>query len=304
MGGEIAILWEKLRVPEDEQRAFTKSVQGLGTDTIQKGEKELKRLHALKSEMLGNLIYEARETIGSLWEQTNATPECRQFFDGFIVQEEDLFDDELLEKHEDYIVTLQARLEQMKPILRLIERREAVLRDRLEYEDLQKDSDRLKQRGAAMTKQLMAEEKMAKRIKRDLPKLTETLKEALAEWKQVHGEDFQYKGQVYFDVMTRQDEDWKQYKAEEIHRKLIKKQEEKAFVDNRFAATAVQQHPNKKRPTTKPLGDSTSNHNIANGVEQQQQTKKLALKSRTQSHDVTSAVPVRLLGEKHPSTRF
>lgn len=286
MGGEIAILWEKLRVPEEEQRAFTKSVQGLGTDTIQKGEKELKRLHVLKSEMLGNLIHEARETIRSLWKQTNATPECRQSFTAFYVQNEDLFDDEILEKHEDYIGTLQARLEQMKPILRLIERREAVLRDRLEYEDLQKDSDRLKQRGAAMTKQLMAEEKMAKRIKRDLLKLTETLTETLVEWKHVHDEDFQYKG---------------------LHRKLKKKQEEKAFVDNRFT-TAQQQQPNKKRPT-KPLGDNTSNHNIAGVTAQQerQPSNKLPSKARTQSHDVLSsktAAPQRSLGEKHQSTRF
>jgi Ase1/PRC1/MAP65 family protein len=305
MGGEIAILWEKLRVPEEEQSAFTKSVQGLGTDTIQKGEMELKRLHSLKSEMLGNLIYEARETIRSLWEQTNATPECLQIFTAFNVQDEDLFDDELLEKHDDYIGTLQARLEQMKPILRLIERREAVLRDRIEYEDLQKDSDRLKQRGAAMTKQLMAEEKMAKRIKRDLPKLTETLTETLAEWKQVHDEDFQYKGHVYLDVMARQEEEWKQYKAEEMHRKLKKKQEEKAFVDNRMTAQNPAAGPSKKRPT-KPLADSTSSHNIE-AVQQQQPSKKLPLpsKARTQSHDVSKvAVPVRSLGEKHPSTKF
>jgi protein regulator of cytokinesis 1 len=38
MGAEIAMLWEKLRVPDDEQLAFTESVQGLGMDTIEKGE--------------------------------------------------------------------------------------------------------------------------------------------------------------------------------------------------------------------------------------------------------------------------
>ena len=44
MGASIAMLWEKLRIPEEEQRAFTESVQGLGLDTIAKGEAELERL--------------------------------------------------------------------------------------------------------------------------------------------------------------------------------------------------------------------------------------------------------------------
>lgn len=298
MGGEIAILWEKLRVPEEEQRSFTKSVQGLGTETLQKGEAELKRLHSLKAEMLGNLIYEARETIRFLWDQTNTAPEFQLRFTPFNVQDEDLFDDELLERHDDYIETLEARLEQMKPILRLIERREAVLRDRLKYDDLQKDPDRLKQRGAAMTKQLMEEEKMAKRIKRDLPKLTETLREIVDEWKHVHKEDFQYKGEIYIDVMARQEEEWRHYKADEMHRKLKKKQEEKAFVDNRFLAAP--QQPSKKR-AAKPLGDSWSNHNVVVAAAAQSPSK-----TRTQSHDVAPArdMPVRALGEKQPSTRF
>jgi Ase1/PRC1/MAP65 family protein len=177
MGAEIAVLWEKLRVSEEEQRAFTQSVQGLGTDTMEKGENELKRLQKLKSEQIGNLIAEARETIQSLWDQTNATRELRREFDAFMVRDVEHFDDDLLEKHEDCIAMLETRLDQMKPILRLIERREAVVQDRIVYDELQKNPDRLKQRGAETTKQLMAEEKMAKRIKRDLPKLTETLTE-------------------------------------------------------------------------------------------------------------------------------
>lgn len=302
MGGEIAVLWEKLRVPEEEQCAFTKSVQGLGTDTIEKGETELKRLHSLKTKMLGSLIHEARDTIRSLWDQTNAAPERKQCFTAYNVLNEALFDDELLKRHEEYIETLQTQLDQMKPILRLIERREAVLHDRLEYEDRQKDSDRLKQRGATLTKQLMEEEKMAKRIKRDLPKLTEMLRETLAEWKKDHNEDFLYKGEVYLHEMARQDEEWKHYKAEEMHRKLKKKQEEKTSVDKRFTVQQPAAGPSKKR-LNKPLGDNTSEHNI---LIVQKPNTKIPTKSRTHSHESSKAasVPVRSMGEKHPSTRF
>ena len=322
MGSEIAQLWEKLREPVEEQMTFTKSVQGLGQDTMEKGEAELERLHLLKAEKLGNLISEAREVITDLWSQTNATQETRESFEPFEVRDESLFDDELLEKHDDYIANLQARLEQMRPILRLIERREAVLQERFEYEELQKDSDRLKQRGAAMTKQLMAEEKMAKRIKRDLPKMTEHLIERLAEWRESHGGDFQFMGEVYLDVIARQEDEWKQYKEEEMQRKLKKKQEEKANSDNRFSSMPLLAHPFTNltaaaaldpsklssaagtKIATRPLGDSTMRSNVV--MHQRSQSRS---KARGLSHDVlkvttSNGVPARTLGAKQASSKF
>ena len=235
MGASIAMLWEKLRIPEEEQRAFTDSVQGLGLDTIQKGEAELQRLLLLKADMIGKLVIEARETIESLWDETNATKEQRASFEPFSVESEALFNDELLEKHEEYIQVLEARLENMKPILKLIKHREEIIRERMEYEELQKDPNRLQQRGASMTKQLMREEKMARRIK-GLPKLSRDLEEKLHEWKEANHEDFQYHGEVYLDIMQRQEDEWQQYKESELQLKLKKKQEEQALVESRFGA--------------------------------------------------------------------
>jgi protein regulator of cytokinesis 1 len=293
MGADIAMLWEKLRVPEEEQLAFTESVQGLGLDTLEKGKTELSRLHALKSQMIGNLIEEAREAISSLWDQINATPEQRRDFAPFYVHMESQLNDELLEKHEEYIVTQQSRLEQMKPILRLIERREAVVRERQEYDVLQKDSDRLKQRGAAMTRQLMEEEKMARRIKRDLPKLTEMLVEKLHEWKETHAEDFKFGGEVYLDVMAYQEEEWEEYKSVELQKKLKKKQEEQTSVENRYATANVVAvgPPAGKKKATRPLGDAKTKGNTKNP-------------SRSQSHDTRKPAPDRAMGTKQTSLKF
>jgi Ase1/PRC1/MAP65 family protein len=298
MGAEIAVLWEKLRIPEKQQRAFTQSVQGLGLDTMEKGENELQRLHAMKSAMLGKLIVEARETIANLWEQTNANSESTRSFSPYHVQDEDLFDDDLLEKHEAYIEELQERLEQMRPIIRLIERREVVVRERIEYEELQKDPERLQQRGAAMTKQLMAEEKMAKRIKRDLPKLTELLLEKLAEWKQLHNEDFRFDGQLYLEKMDQQEAQWKQYKAEEMQRKLKKKQEEKSIVDQgRFGGVS------KSRSV---LADSTKQHNVVATTDTAAILKPVKPRTHQSAgihqHQLPGVRPT--LGEKNASTRF
>ncbi|GMI03769.1 hypothetical protein TrVE_jg5427 [Triparma verrucosa] len=228
LGAEIAALWEKLKVPEDVQRHFTESVQGLGMDTIMKGEMEVKRLNQLKTDMRGKLIEEARETIIGLWDETNASQQQRDAFKGLNVREESEFTDELLQSHDEEIDVLRARLDQMRPMLKMIERREEVVLERTQYEELQKDPERLKQRGGALTKQLMMEEKMQKRIKKDLPKYNETLTKKLKEWKQMTGEDFMYQGLPYITIMERQESSWSAYKDSQSQKKLAKKQQEKA----------------------------------------------------------------------------
>jgi Ase1/PRC1/MAP65 family protein len=255
MGTDIAMLWEQLRIPQEEQRAFTDSVKGLGMDTLSKGRAELQRLKSLKSGMLGKLVAEARESIQELWKETNATDALRCTFKQYHVVDEAEFDDELLDQHEDYIKVLQDRLEKMIPINRVIERREDILRERMEYEELQKDSDRLKQRGAAMAKQLMEEEKMARRIKRDLPKLTKVLMEKLDEWKESHGEDYVYDSEIYVEALARQEREWAEYKNNELQLKLRKKQDDQFMEENKFLGKSI--HPNKKRHPGRPLGDAS-----------------------------------------------
>lgn len=293
MGAEISLLWEKLRIPEEVQRSFTESVQGIGMKTIEKGEKELSRLHGLKSQMLGELIEEAREKIQTLWKQIEATPKQRQSFEEFNIKTEIEMTEELLERHDDYIGKLELRLEQMKPIRRLIERREIIVRERMEYENLQKDSDRLKTRGAALTRQLMEEEKMARRIKRDLPRLTELLTEQLLEWKESHNEDFLYGGQPYLDAMDRQEEEWSQYKANELLRKQ-KMKEEKSYGEKRHNVFNSRHHLAKK--TARPLVDARSKNNVkhlSRGLTKSERSESrtkgtLRHPSRGRSFDITN----------------
>ena len=291
MGGQIAMLWEQLSIPLEEQQAFTSSVKGLGIDTIEKGSAELQRLKKVKAKMLGALIDQARENIHELWKETNGTFDQRKSFEPINVRDENMYDDKLLDEHEEYIAVLQDRLEKMKPINRLIERREDILQERMEYEELQKDSDRLKQRGAAMAKQLMEEEKMARRIKRDLPRLTKMLNEKLIEWTDSHGEDFQYHGKIYFDVMDQQEEEWTEYKQNEMQLKLKKKQDSQRHDENRhFGKSKPAGH--KLRNTARPLGESsrantmnklTQGGRSNNGVEKKQPLRR-AGSARSQTY--------------------
>ena len=123
----------------------------------------------------------------------------------------------------------------MQPILKVIEKREEILKERMEYEELQKDPSRLQQRGSALTKQLMREEKIARRIKKDLPKATDYLERKLREWKKTNEEGFLYHGEVYLDVMRRQEIEWNQYKDKV---KLKKRQEKREASSREPSSTA------------------------------------------------------------------
>lgn len=258
MGANIMTLWEKLHISEEEQRAFSEAIQGLGLDTIEKGEKELHRLRALKSEMLGKLVQESRESIVRLWDEMNASKEYRESYKPFRINDEKEFTEELLETHEKYLELLGAELDEMKPILRIVERRGVILHERKEYQELQKDSDRLKQRGAALTRQLMEEEKMARRIKRDLPKLTALLHEKLYEWKEKHGKEFQLHGEDYVEIMERQETEWASYKTS-LSLQKKKKQVGKLHSENRLRSGFAPL--GKKASSSRPFGDVASREN-------------------------------------------
>ena len=275
MGAEIASLWEKLHVAEEEQRAFADSVRGLGMDTLGKGEAELSRLHELKARMMGRLVADARAEIGMLWEATSAPEAQRAAFKAFAVTDEAGFTEDLLSEHDSYIRHLRKKYEQMQPILTVIERREAILRERDEYEEAQRDPARLQQRGAALTKQLMREEKIARRIKKELPKATEFLERKLKAWGKNRGNDpFIYQGEVYLDVMRRQEKEWRLQKDMEMRAKQQKKQQENEAASNRILQDSgyyAKPLPGKKKGfsggggATGPFSDAGSRANSSRG---------------------------------------
>lgn len=70
-----------------------------------------------------------------------------------------------------------------------------------------------------------------------------------------HGEDFQYHGQVYIEIMGRQDEEWVEYKNNEMQLKLKKKQDHQIHEENRHLGKSVS--GGKKKLHIRPLGDSS-----------------------------------------------
>jgi len=266
MGSAIAQLWSMLRVPQEEQHAFTTSIRGLGLDTLRKGEAEIARLDELKSVMIGKLVREQRQMIEELWDKTNSTMAERESFNVYFnIQDDEQLTAGMLVKHEEYVAMLKSKLEKMQPILDHIAKREAIIEERAELEFLQKDPDRLKGRHAS--KQLMREEQMNRRVKKELPRITSNLEKELWQWYEENkvlatnnnkeGEassdpdlgHFMYQGSPYLKIILCQEEEWRTRKERGEKERQRKRQEERAASSSANAAfgyTTYTKLPGKK----------------------------------------------------------
>lgn len=259
MGEVISDLWDKLQVSKEERLEFTQECTkaGLSLQTLDMGKKEITRLNEMKEAMMGDLIVEARQRIKELWIQTNATPQQQQAFVAMNVQDETLINDGLLQEHEDLIEELGQKLEEMRPLLDLIQKREAIIQERMELEKFHKDPSRLQQRGAVQ--QLMKEEKMTNRVNKLLPKYSDHLNRKLKEWQKSHGEPFVYKGEDYLVKMKQQDEEWYTYKENQAQAKREKKQMERSSY-----STKPRSASSTRSVSSAPLRETTNKRSTSN----------------------------------------
>jgi len=112
-----------------DQQVFAQSINGLGLDTIEKVEIELKRFHELKSSIMGKLILDSRHKIHNLWEEINSNEKKNHHSKKWMPN----LTNNHLAKHEKYIEALESRLGQFRPLLVTIEKRENIIRERMKY---------------------------------------------------------------------------------------------------------------------------------------------------------------------------
>jgi hypothetical protein len=219
-GEEIARLWSLLRVDRSEREAFTASFRkNLSLETLRKGYGEANRLRQLRKESLGSVLSVLRSDIETLWIEigmlsapfasqeasyVHETELCQHEFDQFFVCVEDATE-ELLDAHETYFASLRQRVEELRPLLLKIHRREVVVQERIELEQLQMNPERLTARGPNAREERKREEAMTNRVK-NLEKLTKEIVAAIAACEKDADGPFQYGGERYGDRIARQEE--------------------------------------------------------------------------------------------------
>ncbi|KAJ9198662.1 hypothetical protein DTO166G4_5807 [Paecilomyces variotii] len=196
-------LWDRLGVEERDRKGFLAANRGCGLRTINEFEEELARLNELKRQNLHLFVEDARCRLQELWDALYYSEE--EMLD-FIPAFSDVYSDALLEAHEAEITRLEALMEQRAPTLQLIQKHRDLIADREELEASSQDASRLMARGNKGERRdpgkLLREEKMRKRIAKELPKVEAELRKALEKWEDEYGRPFLVHGERYLDELS------------------------------------------------------------------------------------------------------
>ena len=177
--------------------------RGCGIRQINEFQDELTRLNELKHENLHVFVEDARYRIQELWDSLYfSEDEMLEFTPAF----SDVYSDALLEAHERELARLEALREQRAPILDLVDRHRSLVTEQKDLQVSAKDASRLMGRGQKGEKRdpgkLLREEKMRKRIARELPKVSADLHKALDEWEDEYGRPFLGHGERYLGTLA------------------------------------------------------------------------------------------------------
>ncbi|KAL3417722.1 microtubule associated protein [Phlyctema vagabunda] len=195
-------LWDRLGVEERERKHFLNNNRGCGVRQINDFEDELSRLNELKRQNLHLFVEDARYKLQDLWDGLYFSEEdMLEFTPAF----SDVYSDALLEAHEQEIERLEALKEQRAPTLALIDKHRSLVKDRDELAASSQDASRLLGRGQKGEKRdptrLLREEKMRKRITKELPKIAVELRKVLEQWEDEYGRPFLVHGERYLDEL-------------------------------------------------------------------------------------------------------
>lgn len=199
-------LWDRLGVQDQDRKVFLAANRGVGLRTINEFEDELARLNELKRQNLHLFVEDSRVRLQELWDSLYfSEEEMLEFTPAF----SDVYSDALLSAHESEIERLETLKEQRAPILASIEKHRSIIADREALAASANDASRLllkPQKGEKRDPgKLLREEKMRKRIAKELPKVTAELIKTLQKYEEDYGRPFLVHGENYLDEIEAQE---------------------------------------------------------------------------------------------------
>lgn len=195
-------LWDRLGVEAADRKRFLAGNRGCGLRAINEFEAELDRLNELKRQNLHLFVEDARYKLQELWDGLYfSEEEMLEFAPAF----SDVYSDALLSAHEAEISRLETLKEQRAPTLQLIDKHKSLVKDRDDLTASSQDASRLLAKNNKGEKRdptrLLREEKMRKRIAKDLPKIEAELKKTLEHWEDEYGRPFLVHGVPYLEEL-------------------------------------------------------------------------------------------------------
>jgi len=166
----------------------------------------------VRTESLGRVVQSIRQDIQALWDEAGIESDAQR-------QEEfaefytpiDRLQDSAVDVHEAYYSVIRARVEELRPLLSEITRRETVVQERIELEHIQMNPERLSARGPHAREERKKEEGMNSRVK-NLEKITKKVLTLIANWEE-HNGPFFYAGERYADRVEEQESNYQEIRA-------------------------------------------------------------------------------------------
>lgn len=251
-------------------------------ETLEKGREELQRLRDIRTTSLGRVITSIRNDIIVLWAEIGIeSDELKELEFPLFFSEINTLQDEAVDIHESYFTSLKARVDELRPILFKVSKRESVVQERIELEHLSLNPERLTARGPNAREERKKEEGMTVRV-RNLEKLSKELTSTIQAWEENNG-PFTYMGERYLDRIIHQDELYAEIR--DSLRMARKKKDGK--LDN--VASTKNVPPARKSSTggaTLSSASSSALSNISNTMkkQQEQQIEKVATVPLTESN--------------------
>ncbi|RCK57336.1 Anaphase spindle elongation protein [Candida viswanathii] len=194
------LLWEKLGESKEYITNFLEKNSSLSDLSLLNFKMELNKLYIKRSEFIESFISDTRLEIEKFWDKMYYSPDMReefQFFNYSNDTEEDK--EQVLNIHEEYLEELKAEFSQKEHIFQSYHELKELLQDQEFLIESSKDSSRLLSKNSC--KILLNEEKIRKRINKNLPRLVDSLKKEISEYNNnaiqldkktlfINGEDF------------------------------------------------------------------------------------------------------------------
>ncbi|KAK6533599.1 hypothetical protein TWF694_002536 [Orbilia ellipsospora] len=195
---ELQPLWEKFQEDEHEEQRFLQKNRGCSLEVVQNWENEKTRLLEIKKQHMHIFIAEARNLLQDLWDALYYTEDQMYEFEPAWSNSNT---EAVLRAHEMEVAKLQRLVDERSPILNMIEKYQTLVNDKSSLEASAQDPTRLLAKGPRDPTRLLREEKMRKRIAKELPKVEADLVVALEDWEAEHGEVFKVHGESYLETI-------------------------------------------------------------------------------------------------------
>lgn len=198
LANRLRIVWGQLEIEAPYREQFIAKNNGRSMEVIRACEDELARVEVLKQARIHQLILDLHRRICDAWDVLSVPGFERKLFeDRYDYIAEATFSDETLDAHKVMASSLEEMVTASEPIRAKIKEHRQLSEDKLRYDELTRNGDRLRDRKYNM----LGEEKLRKRVAR-LPALTDALYVELARWRNLyHNQPLYFEGIDYMQEL-------------------------------------------------------------------------------------------------------